>query len=457
MILSQVFERAMLKRFSMIEVNKSLKISKTKAKEEKLKLTNELRLITAPDDIYKLWSEVISAAAHGELFNPDTDKKFNAREGWNPENCMLNREFFKHLGNLSYDELSKLAKHLLNQGGKKRKHSYPKVTVKKISSVLEDCFTTQEWVERRKRKNLVMKELHAIDPSLGLLNARNEIISENWKKFKKEHFFSSATMDVLLDRPGEAYFGQAKSKHAKNKSCSELSQDAFDFFKSFLKHKCRFRMPTAHGHYRPYDVSRNVHKEWPAQVWDSDTSKRLALGVIDFRTLPGIEKKESSTVDHPYFVEVLSSMLRTKKPSLEDVPSWLFICGDEKEQAQVVNFVETNDILKSFSTDFSIYSAGKHDRLGDVSASRTPKKVFLIFLQNPANERAVEIPEEFDCPESARYMKARAYSELEYRIHNLELRMEFYLWIVRKFVAPGMSVFSGYTGGKLTCAAMVSL
>ena len=220
--LTQVFERAMLKRFSLIEVNKSLKISKTKAKEEKLKLTNELRLITAPDNVYKLWSEVISATAHGELFNPDTDKKFNAKQDWNLENYMLNREFFKHLGNLSYGELSKLAKHLLNQGGEKRRHSYPKVTVKKISSVLDDCYTTLEWVERRKRKNLVMKELHGIDPSLGLLNAKNEIISENWKKFKQERFFSSATMDVLLDRPGEAYFGQAKNKRANKHALSSL-------------------------------------------------------------------------------------------------------------------------------------------------------------------------------------------------------------------------------------------
>ena len=141
---TQAFERAMLKRFSLIEVNKSLKISKTKAKEEKLKLTNELRLITAPDNVYKLWSEVISTAAHGELFNLDMDKKFNAKQDWNPENCMLNREFFKHLGNLSYGELSKLAKHLLNQGGEKRRHSYPKVTIKKISSVLDDCYTTPE-------------------------------------------------------------------------------------------------------------------------------------------------------------------------------------------------------------------------------------------------------------------------------------------------------------------------
>ena len=111
-------------------MNKSLKISKTKAKEEKFKLTNELQLIIAPDNVYKLWSEVISAAAHGELFNPNTDKKFNAKKDWNPENCMLNWEFFRHLGNLSYNKLSKLAKHLLNQGGEKRRHSYPKVTVK---------------------------------------------------------------------------------------------------------------------------------------------------------------------------------------------------------------------------------------------------------------------------------------------------------------------------------------
>ena len=182
------------------------------------------------------------------------------------------------------------------------------------------------------------------------------------------------------------------------------------------------------------------------------------LGVIDFRSLPGIEKKESSTVDNPFFIEVLSSMQKTKKPSLQDVPSWLFICGDEKEQTQAVNFVESNDILKSFSIAFSVYYAGKHNRLGDVSASKSPKKVFLIFLQNPSNEKKVAIREEFNCPDSARYMKVRAYSKLEYRIHNTELRMEFYLiWLVQQFVALGKSIFSGYTGGKLTCAAMVSL
>ena len=69
---------------------------------------------------------MITAAAFGELVNPDTRRKFNTRDGWNPENCMLTREFFKHLGNLSYDELATLARHMLNQTGEKRKHPYPK-------------------------------------------------------------------------------------------------------------------------------------------------------------------------------------------------------------------------------------------------------------------------------------------------------------------------------------------
>ena len=188
----------------------------------------------------------------------------------------------------------------------------------------------------------------------------------------------------------------------------------FEFFKLFIKHKSRFKKPIAHGHYRPYQWSQNVHNKWPAQVWNADSSKRLALGVIDFRSLPGIEKKESSTVDNPYFIEVLSSMQKKKKPSRKDIPSWLFICGDKKEQAQVVTFVESNNVLKSFFIAFFVYYAGKHDCLGDVSASRSPKKVFLVFLQNPLNEKKVAIPEEFNCPDSARYKKVRAYSELEY-------------------------------------------
>ena len=75
----QPFEQAMYKRFSMINVMKSLKMTKKKDKSERLKLLNELKLITASEDIYRLWSDMITNAAHSKLYNPDTNQKFNAR------------------------------------------------------------------------------------------------------------------------------------------------------------------------------------------------------------------------------------------------------------------------------------------------------------------------------------------------------------------------------------------
>ena len=197
-------------RFSMIDVNKSLRISKTKGVEEKLKLINELKIITAPEEIYNLWSEVISIAAHGELYNSDTGSKFNEKENWKQESCMLSREYFKWLGNLSLQDLERLAKHLLNQFGEKRKFPYPKVTIKSISSVLESCYNTKDGVERRKRKQLVKWELNNIDPTLGLINANGELIHAKWKAFKHAQNITSALMNVLLEQPGETYVAEAK-------------------------------------------------------------------------------------------------------------------------------------------------------------------------------------------------------------------------------------------------------
>nr|PNR28878.1 hypothetical protein PHYPA_027570 [Physcomitrium patens] len=236
----KAFEKAMTLRFSLIYVNKSLRISRTKGAEEKLKLVNELKIITAPEPIYNLCSEVISSAAHGELYNPDTFAKFNEKENWKQESCMLSREYFKWLGNLSLNDLERLTKYPLNQSGEKRKFPYPKVTIKSISSVLESCYSTKDRVERRKRKQLVKKELDNIDPSLGLINAEGDLIHENWKAFKTARNITSASINVLLERPGESYFIEAKQLKSKNKTCAQISPAAAEFLKVFLNHKNGF-------------------------------------------------------------------------------------------------------------------------------------------------------------------------------------------------------------------------
>ena len=153
----------------------------------------------------------------------------------------------------------------------------------------------------------------------------------------------------------------------------------------------------------------------------------MSLGVLDFRTLHGVENKESSTIDSPYFKEVMLSLQKRKDLALKDVPAWLFICGDEKEQAQVLRFVEKDEVLNTYELDFSIYSAGKINCLGDIPVANKPPKVPLVFVQRPSNNVRVQIPDEFTCPEFNRYMKAHAYNEVEYRLNNLKLRIEFYI------------------------------
>ena len=148
---------------------------------------------------------------------------------------------------------------MLNQTDKKRKQPYPNVAVKVVSSMLASYYIASEWSERRKRKHLVKKELHQIDS--GLMNAKNRIILENWKKFKIEHMFFRATIDVFFHRPGEAYFGKAKSVSQKNKTCVELSLQAFEFFNMLLKHKNNFKKPSAMGFYRSYKDNSNVFKD----------------------------------------------------------------------------------------------------------------------------------------------------------------------------------------------------
>lgn len=55
-------------------------IAKKKGGKEKMKLINELKIITAPKDVYNLWSEVINNFVHGELFDHDMLMKFNKKE-----------------------------------------------------------------------------------------------------------------------------------------------------------------------------------------------------------------------------------------------------------------------------------------------------------------------------------------------------------------------------------------
>ena len=162
--------------FALIKVQAAQKaLSANRPKEQELAIHNELKIITSSEDIYKLWSELISAHSQGELMDPDSGKKFKELTSWNAErHGVISPEFFKWLGNLNEAQLKRLAEHLLNKPDLKREEAYPKVTMKKLSGVHPNCYSAKDWLELCKRKTIVKRKIHFLRPDLCLISSSGD-------------------------------------------------------------------------------------------------------------------------------------------------------------------------------------------------------------------------------------------------------------------------------------------
>ena len=64
-------------RFALLDVKRAQKLLKgsSSATKENLNIQNELKIICAANDVYEVWSELISVYSQGELIDPDSGKK----------------------------------------------------------------------------------------------------------------------------------------------------------------------------------------------------------------------------------------------------------------------------------------------------------------------------------------------------------------------------------------------
>jgi hypothetical protein len=119
-------------------------------------LKNEVKIITSLDETFELWKEFLEKHSTGGLINLDTLARFNQAKNFKmTKNFSLAREFFKHLGHFTDDDLKVFIQHLLGKTPD-RTCLYPKVTVHKTSKLHQTHYSTVEWVERRKKKLIVL-------------------------------------------------------------------------------------------------------------------------------------------------------------------------------------------------------------------------------------------------------------------------------------------------------------
>ena len=203
-------------------------------------------------------------------------------------------------------------------------------------------------------------------------------------------------------------------------------------------------------------MKSNSFSKWKQGAWAPGCASEIGLAVVDLRELPGVEDALPDEKSTPYFYSVMAAFEKRATPLFAEVKRWLFISGSESHRLQTMEFVNSHGAFKSLHVDFANYHPTKFERLGDLSAGQATRKVILTFLQDVDCHDHMEIRPDFFPPESPVYTKPHGYNELEYRVYNTELRMEFYLWLMRKFCRPGGALLSIFGGGKITCAVVVS-
>ena len=446
-------------RFAMIDIKKNQDAA-SRNQHDKLDIHNEIRLITASDRVHNLWKEVISNHSEGLLIDPVTLQAMKDTKNWDRKrDGVLSREFFKWMGNTTEDDLRRLAVHILNRTPG-RTYPHPKVTVKKLHAVIPDCYSTGMWLERVKRKQAVRKYLWLEKRSLGFFGPIGNYRKEAWKSFKEKYNIMPATKQLLFTVPKEEFFSQAKRPSSKNKRCEELFPYAAEFFKVFLRSKGKYRKPEARIFMRSYSSDNDLMGDWVDNAWNESMNKSIKLAVLDFCNIPGVLHKSTAPNDSPYYEEFMETASTLTDPSLMDPQVWLWITGDQEVDDQVRGYIRNGDIAASYASHYALYvPAVPAERLYDLNPSSAVARapVHLIFLiKRKAQIKLRSSPRRFEVPAASKWSKVGAVNELEYRIYDTELRMEFYLGLIDLFCDAREEVYSVYAGGKFLCAAWVS-
>ena len=113
----------------------------------------------------------------------------------------------------------------------------------KTSKVHNSHYFAAEWVERRKKKMIVLQELDALDGMLEFIKADGAVNNKKWNEWKKTQAILIATWSVLLCVIPLAYFAKRLINEGKlNRACEfqEKFLEVLHFLQNFLRLKNNF-------------------------------------------------------------------------------------------------------------------------------------------------------------------------------------------------------------------------
>ena len=209
-------------------------------------LKNEIQIITLPTELWTSWKTFLNKHTEGKLINPDTDKMFKEDRKFKLKQQTLKREFFKHCGHFTDRDFGVLAQHLIG-ATPAWTILYPKVSVARTRYLAPSNHSHADWVERRKRKKVILQDFMALNTDLHFIDEGGDVLDDVWRLWKKRHRFTIASWDFLLSAPKADYFRRRLQNEAWSKRITDMQAQIPEVHcRASLLEEC----PQHHGHKR---------------------------------------------------------------------------------------------------------------------------------------------------------------------------------------------------------------
>lgn len=448
----QTFVTAMVTKFSSIDM-------KAGGKKTVQDLKGELKLITASEETWKIWMRVFDAHNHGQIINCDTEKTYKSE----PKSKIppMLREFFRHLQGLSDSELYKAAAHILTETPR-RTLPYPKIFMKRPKHLKPSTYHIKEWCEYRKRKTLAVKELAKQIKEYGILTPEGDINFENWRAAKQAFHINGLSMRALV-RHASAFLAQRSRKNEKK---GEIDEREALLYENFLDRKKR----ATFGGVARLNRVETVDKQFRFGRWDSHASRAVLrddrlgcpFALFDFRGFPGAWKEPAAGT--PFYEPFFSSFKAYRSPALYEPNVWLWIVEQSKCSAVVALYHE------KMSTEYNLYHSTYvpaktegivvlQEAAGVVTQNEVLNLYFLTHKKSPTGRQPIKASAVFrkiyslESPQPKELMEETLYTIYP----HLELRLDFYVGILKILCMAGDTIFNVFGGTKLMYAALVSV
>ncbi len=447
----QDFKYQMINKFSSIDNA----VSETKKFSD---MRGEILLITSSDPVWAKWQSVFEKHEHGDLIDPDTCLPFNCNPRFKAMRPMV-REFFRCLQGLSEAEIEKAASHMVHTTPTaKRPWAHPKIVLSKPKKFVPSCYVIKDWTENRKRKKIIMSELQKRVPGSQLM-LDGEVQVTHWKAFKDEYKFTSASMAALIRVAGEEFL---RLKFVKGGKKLELPEHSDRIFKNFIQEK---KIVTFEGdaHFNRVTLDPLKIQGWPGtearKAIRLKAGDRFPFSIIDFRCIPG--GSIEGAMSCPFYEPFIAKFVEYGCPRFREVDIWLWIVEDSKSE-------QVYELVRKLQPDYAVskshyvaapaegaYSTGKEKK------SKMPKVICLYFvykaeLLGVQNHPITRMQTIFAVPDGTGDSKA-LYDEAKYAKYPAEeLRMEFYLRMMRTLTNRGDCIFNVFGGAKPMYAGLVS-